>query len=72
MDKPKIITIDIKKNGLQVWEDDNATYNEQTDRTGFYNMTFVYWLKNEFQLWSETAHIKVYRDDEDVQGLDLC
>lgn len=76
--KPKIIRINVVENqqseeALQVSEYDNTPYSAPIDRSGFYNMTLAYWIKNEFPVWVETAHITVYPKDDEagVYGLRL-
>ena len=69
--KPKIITVNVKETGLEVFECDNTPYSAPVNRTGFYNMTPAYWIKNEFPVWAETAHIKLYVSEDDQNGVQL-
>jgi hypothetical protein len=43
----------------------------ETDRTGFYNMTTKYWMREEFPVWKETASIRIYAVDG-ICGILLC
>jgi len=64
--KPKIIRIEVVENSegeeaLSVLEVDNTPYSSTPlDRTGFYDMSLAWWIKNEFPVWAKTAHITVY------------
>lgn len=76
--KPKIIRINVVENSkgeeaLDVSEYDNTPYSAPVNRSGFYNMTLAYWMRNEFPVWVETAHITVYPkgDDAGVHGMRL-
>ena len=63
--KPKIIYIKVVENSegeeaLNVLEVDNTPYSAAPmDRTGFYNMSLAYWMRYEFPVWAQTAHITI-------------
>jgi len=62
--KPGLIRIEVVENSegeeaLNVKEVDNTPYSAPLDRTGFYNMSLAYWMRNEFPVWARTAHITI-------------
>ena len=64
--KPGLIRIEVVENNegeeaLDVVEVDNTPYSVplDLDRTGFYDMSLAWWMRNEFPVWARTAHITI-------------
>ena len=70
MAKPKVMIVCVvqDKAGAErilVMETDNTPHSAPYDRSGYYNMTFAYWLRNEYPIWAETAHIHLHPELND-------
>lgn len=72
MTKPKLMTIDLihadddGREMLLVIETDNTPYGDATiNRSGYYNMSLAYWLREEYPAWSQTASIYLHPGDND-------